>query len=582
MRDHFKSEHFLCEEDECADEQFTAVFRTEIDLRAHVAVTHSKNMSRSEVKQARTIDLEFSYGPRGRSGNSHESGGRGHDRGRIRTNDTQREFDRIPEQTIVQKTPVQIDSKNEEQFPSLGGPSSGGGGPSVQLANTVRHITYGTSGLARTKENFPALSGSPVNDKPSNQATITAKAKSYKMPSASSMLKGPVSGSKSMTNFNNRPSGTIASSANLKKTSSDFPALSQSTNNKKNKNKVDLLEDMILPVSNVNMNLVSSKHRGLVEDNYVSMASRVSKVQTVQRKDIQAAPEATVKKNVPKLSSQDNFPTLGDGVGASTASAPQWLTVKSNQKFQPQQEPKRGKKIHDMPTKTVEKQQTPEITNKPETQAKSHAKAQSGVKKVQEEKKMSNGIEKEKRKQINKENLLAEKNFPTLENDVSTPPGFMSSSQPLKKPPPGFNKISSGSEQRSISILEFTNSVQEKLKKDSSPVEHRFLAPQNASKRNQVLVSEFQKTLKTSESMQEFRHVSQMFRDGNYFAKSYYETCKFVLGNGFESIFPELLALLPDIQKQQVRPEKINLYVFVLIECFLESLFCLFRRNERN
>lgn len=33
LRVHFKNEHYLCEEGDCAEEQFTAVFRTEIDLR---------------------------------------------------------------------------------------------------------------------------------------------------------------------------------------------------------------------------------------------------------------------------------------------------------------------------------------------------------------------------------------------------------------------------------------------------------------------------------------------------------------------------------------------------------------------
>lgn len=30
---HFRTEHFLCEEGECAGNQLTAVFRTEIDLK---------------------------------------------------------------------------------------------------------------------------------------------------------------------------------------------------------------------------------------------------------------------------------------------------------------------------------------------------------------------------------------------------------------------------------------------------------------------------------------------------------------------------------------------------------------------
>ena len=92
MRDHFKAEHFLCEEDDCLEEEFTAVYRTEIDLRAHKATVHSKTMSRMEVKQARTLDLDISYGPRGRGGGGNEN----NRNPRIRTNDTQREFDINP------------------------------------------------------------------------------------------------------------------------------------------------------------------------------------------------------------------------------------------------------------------------------------------------------------------------------------------------------------------------------------------------------------------------------------------------------------------------------------------------------
>lgn len=33
MREHFKNEHYLCEEGDCAHEQFTAVFRDDIDLK---------------------------------------------------------------------------------------------------------------------------------------------------------------------------------------------------------------------------------------------------------------------------------------------------------------------------------------------------------------------------------------------------------------------------------------------------------------------------------------------------------------------------------------------------------------------
>ncbi|KRT86116.1 hypothetical protein AMK59_849, partial [Oryctes borbonicus] len=61
LRRHFKEEHYVCEEGECKNEQFTSVFRTDIDLRAHITNVHSKHMSKSATKQARTLELEFRF-----------------------------------------------------------------------------------------------------------------------------------------------------------------------------------------------------------------------------------------------------------------------------------------------------------------------------------------------------------------------------------------------------------------------------------------------------------------------------------------------------------------------------------------
>jgi hypothetical protein len=65
-------------------------------------------------------------------------------------------------------------------------------------------------------------------------------------------------------------------------------------------------------------------------------------------------------------------------------------------------------------------------------------------------------------------------------------------------------------------------------------------------------VTEFQKILQTKEALNEFMCISQMFRDGNCFPWAYYERVKFILGEKFDTIFPELVALLPDLNKQQV------------------------------
>lgn len=66
-------------------------------------------------------------------------------------------------------------------------------------------------------------------------------------------------------------------------------------------------------------------------------------------------------------------------------------------------------------------------------------------------------------------------------------------------------------------------------------------------------MTNFQNTLTTANVIEEFRKISQMFRDGSYGTQPYYEHCKVALGEQFNEIFPELLALLPDISKQQVK-----------------------------
>lgn len=75
LRDHFRQEHFLCEEGDCRNETFTAAFRSEIDLKAHRAQHHNRSMTKAQAKQARTLDLEFSIAPR--AGTTHHGGGGG-------------------------------------------------------------------------------------------------------------------------------------------------------------------------------------------------------------------------------------------------------------------------------------------------------------------------------------------------------------------------------------------------------------------------------------------------------------------------------------------------------------------------
>lgn len=546
MRDHFKAEHFLCEEEDCLDEEFSAVavFRTEIDLRAHKATVHSKTMSRAEVKQARVLELDFSYGPRGRGGgnsgnHNHNNNHRG---GRIRTNDTQREFDVNPEPEIFQHPPIQIDTKNEEHFPSLGGPSSSG---NVQLANSVRHVVYGQAALARTRENFPALGGpsSSGSEKGKNQPKQNNASKQN---SSSNKQSGPTASSLFKASKNpqqqqqpqkqQKPSSSSSNSSNnIKnptfKKDDDFPSLGPSSSKtsffseaprvssndkrplstsaqkilsksappKKDTSlgsanaskKRDLMEDLILPSNNdITKSTISSKHRGLVND-YVSVASQVTKVNIVKQKDESNSAENHAQ-SVPKLNSINNFPTLG--ADDSAGKPMPWVTVsnsKSNTSLKPQQI---GTKSNNNQTpKTKQNNEVPQKNQK-----------SNGTKKAAHEKK------------VLKDSVQSKENLAFTDQQHMIPP---------VKAPPGFKPL-------------------------QSPT-YRYLLLPDASKRNQALVEEFQKVLKTNESMQEFRLLSQMFRDGNYFARSYFESCKGVLGEKFDTIFPELLVLLPDIEKQQ-------------------------------
>ncbi|CAO1321783.1 unnamed protein product [Diamesa hyperborea] len=584
MREHFKGEHYLCEEADCADEKFTAVFRTDIDLKAHRSSVHSHSMTKFEARQARTLELEFSFGPRGRGGGPATSeiqrgGGRGGNRNNNQR-DTQREFDRFNENCYptIQPTP-QIDSKNEQQFPSLGGKP----GSSVQLASSVRHITYGQAGLQRTKENYPALG----NQQPNPLQPSTSK--SSKKPTASMLLKntgglavvlGPNRSAAAPATkkvFNAAAEFPALSTNTLKKSptvtvayvkprddffpggsvhglsrpstaptpkkaanpSSDFPSLSSNASKKKQNNlKALVMEDLPAPTKNVHANLMSAKHRALVTDEYVSLASKMSsKVQTIQQVDV-ILPKSEFKASVPKLNSANNFPSLGLSGGLDEP-PPQWITLKSSNGRPTQSQndsPRKGKKVNEMPDLSMDFNKNGNKSN--DKAAKKDDKVKAGS---NDFKPKSTGDDSSNNNKENKsKNVLKDiskqsgYDFPK----ATPPPGFSSnqqSTQQLKKPP-GFHNFSPDPANDIVPV---------------SKGSYTYMPPGNATKRNTALVGEFQKALNTHESMSQFREMSQMFRDGQYFAKAYYESCRIVLGENFNEIFPELLALLPDIDKQQ-------------------------------
>uniref|UniRef100_A0A182NHA2 RING-type E3 ubiquitin transferase n=1 Tax=Anopheles dirus TaxID=7168 RepID=A0A182NHA2_9DIPT len=645
LREHFRTDHFLCEEGECEQEQFTSVFRSEIDLRAHRASVHGKSMNRLANKQTRTLELEFTYAPRhgagggvagssgptvtaGPSGGPSSSGrgrggrggGGGGSTGRAiaasnSTEGLQREFDGADfgiDQTVKQHPKRVIDATSEQDFPTLSGATPN---PVFRPNNvSIRQRVYGAAGLARTKENFPAL-GSGGGE--STGPTSLNEGFSSKI-TASSLLKpsqpSSSAGTSMMIHVSNRPSGSSAGKPNGglsagsgagKKSSSDFPALPGSNNKgsfvpgKKHGDVYADMDDRSGSAPMVNLNAFSAKHRALVDD-YVSVSSVVSKVTTISAKDMKKNSSNGAQAAVPSVKSTKAFPTLGDGSKPPTPKVTPWATgaagssnsaasgsngtaggsTSSKKKPVPAPNLKEdtgfvnlnaltGKKSADK----VKQKDAPSASavDSRNNNSESHQKASGSMKERNKEiqQKQQQGKSNGQTPSVvlaNHSNnnsgvaSMSNNSFPVLggANSVQfalaagpkrTPPGFENVNvKRMPAPPPGFGNVTLNSVARNVNNMTFTNSTGESY--NILPT-HNYVSPKNATNRNQVLVTHFQKALKNKNALVEFRTISQMFRDGQYDAAAYYEHCKFALGDRFQEIFPELLALLPTISKQQ-------------------------------
>lgn len=137
-----------------------------------------------------------------------------------------------------------------------------------------------------------------------------------------------------------------------------------------------------------------------------------------------------------------------------------------------------------------------------------------------------------------KENGLGE-DFPVL-GDRKPPPGFN------VKPPPGFDNCNALLPNNDLT---FTNSSGQSY--SILPTSYEYHLPPNFEIRNKKLIDSLMNLGNKDEEIREFKMYSDLFRKGSYSAKNYYEHCQIFLGDDFDRVFPELLALLPDITKQQ-------------------------------
>lgn len=169
--------------------------------------------------------------------------------------------------------------------------------------------------------------------------------------------------------------------------------------------------------------------------------------------------------------------------------------------------------------------------------------------------KQSNGVER-KRSELHIEPAVSPPGFPS-----QPPPGFTNKSA-NPGPPPGFSSVTLNSIARTTNSnngLTFTNSSGQSYAilpessngMNSSNSQYTYVPPADFSQRNKNLVTRVMNTLEGELNLETFRQYSTLFRQGLYTAESFYNYCLNAMGATFEEIFPELLALLPDINKQQ-------------------------------
>lgn len=543
---HFRTDHYLCEEGECAGQHLTAVFRSEIDLKAHKATIHGRGMPRGAARQARTLELQFNITP--------------HPVQRV-----PRERERTERQASpapVSPPRPSIDTRSDEQFPRL---SAAPAPPGLVLAAPHRAFR-GVEGLARNDKNFPALDGGPG---PSRGPRPAAPPPTH-TPVAATVVRNTKPG------VSIQLTGQPASASNFRLTGGGGPRIS-----------------------------IPAPRRAPRDDDFPELAPRDDhpslgagtvqppKVTLIDSREMQSLKSVQTSHQPKKVPlSSEAFPALSSA--SAPVAPPQWITVSKSKDKQKQSKPEPPPQprepafnaVADFPTLPVnnksksKKQQQPPQPQPLQVQSDS-AKLSKKEKKKQNSKKESvsemihfNGANEKKSRDsyaivnVNNNSVMSDKKIKTAESPSTAtvnrnggngdfslaakdypplnPKNENSNSLPPKmvmngSVPPGFKP------RPPCDGMTFTNSSGQTF---SAPV-HTYIPPPNFERRNHTLVKRFAAALGDAAAVDDFKVASRAFRDSIISAEEFHQHCKMALGSQFDAVFPELVALLPDIAKQQ-------------------------------
>ncbi|KAB0794084.1 hypothetical protein PPYR_13704 [Photinus pyralis] len=563
LRRHYNDEHYLCEEGDCKHERFTSVFRSDIDLKAHYANVHSKNLSKSATRQARTLELEFTLAPRPRP-----DGGRGRQYGNKFTDRSHEEEGAVGYDSYYLEPGGSGGGFSESRtfnnplaaanFPSLNGDATNAnsnGGPNVTITSKLNPLS---------QQNFPSLSG--TNSAPPRTSAVT------------------------ITSYTKFGPGAVPA-----RNSANYPALGESSSSASGTIKVNLNNNsQAAKPKSSNVSIVVN-HKGggavttilsqnsvrphSVAEAFPALSSEpIPQAQWVSQKPKRQEPKASKVAPAPVLPANtlNDFPTLSKGGGKKSSSvnipvSNSWVNLNSfnsdsktsqkqrpeknnnNNKTVPKAEDKVGKllKQNGSSTKTPKSEVS---TSKSEDANSQESKTKKKKNKttsqpveeppVQSKSARENGIPK-KRSELNIASLEISEpatfeqyihEFPSIRKP---PPGFS------VKPPPGFSKFNLSNNSNDLT---FTNSSGQSY---SIVPSQQFYLPPNFTARNQDLIEKFLAVSKEGAEIQQFKVYSDMFRVGEIPADKYYVHCQNFMGSEFSKIFPELLVLLPNVQKQQ-------------------------------
>lgn len=675
LRDHFRQEHYLCEEGVCAEEKFTSVFRTDIDLKAHKASVHGKQLSKAAAKQARTLELEFTLAPRGEnrmnrrgmlgastSRSTRDYNGRdysrdyGRDSGRDYGRDSGRDYGRdsgrdsrdyqqgaVPSSSnsfasnnepIFTRQPS-VDVQSTDEFPTLGGsaipvvptltqPKSRG---NVTIRSTVRNQP-----LAVTDENFPALG--PDSAGPSISKTVNFSVSSSNATGSSGLpqcQKGSASSNVSIQ-VNHEPNGTVTtrvSGPNIRirpaqlSIDSDFPALGGSEPSTSTANSTQWKEVLqwtcsksaaantpkskkvapppsipsappirsgedfpslsksskskkqsvitVVPSWGQNSQNTSNAQSSVVNNNTRTTDQTKGKTKKKKAKQVSSGNSSSGNESSSSKSNINTVVAKKDIELAHTDDSDN-SHIASKESLRVVQSTNNASGNSSFKNSSVQNSKESEHASKKDKRKnKNNVDGNSSVATVINTESGSNGStngEKQRKRSELKINSLNTTNnnihrtedFPALGSTSSRPPGFTNPPPGFASPtppPPGFSIKYNGLDGlHGGNGLTFTNSSGESYSilpdNNSKRAVHAYVSPPDFQKRNTCLVAKLNAVLVEQDKIEEFRYVSGLFRGGTCDAQEYYTHCCEVMGaSAFESVFPELLVLLPDIAKQQ-------------------------------